>query len=364
MSPHTRHRRGSGGGLAALLSRQRMYVALVVVAALTLGTAMALSTRAFSHAATTAASTAPNDGGVTWTPGQVAQHEETAAGGAANGCTAWVDMTGSTVSAADSATESAVNGALDNLAQLNINQSGIQDEDIETITPGGSTSETVDPQADVDCSLITNAAASLQPRTTVPIPAAFLTTLSHRGAESTGARFERDGVVYAAVPAAQALAMAKNGDFRDAALPSWLRGAVGAIAGAVLYVAVSAVVVGTMVALGAATGASGGLTSPILAAFAGCIGGAVSTAATITIATGSTNALSAVSSAVAGCLTGGLIGGLPANQLGPWVANQLGNLGVGALAGSSLEGVASAAGVELTPVTQALTDAAAALATP
>jgi hypothetical protein len=145
-----------------------------------------------------------------------------------------------------------------------------------------------------------------------------------------------------------------------AAVPYWLKGAVGALVGAAVYVGVSLAIAAGIEALGVLAGASAATISAVTA-LSGCVGGATSTAATLAIGGGNTAWQSTLTNAVTGCITGATIGALSLAQrakavgqairgfFGGTAAETVGDVGVSA---------ASAAGTELSAMVTAETAAA------
>jgi hypothetical protein len=365
MSSHSRHRGAAADGRRGpfgTLSRQWRYLAAIVAVAMAFGSAVALTTHGSSHAATIgsaphkgavkaaspapnkgvikAASTAANDDGIKWVPGTIDQV-------GSPDCA--VEMNGSRWDGpSDMSVDTKVDAALHSLPGLPIGADGITNDTFNFPAPQVSTTNPVDIQSLVKCNLTTITAAA--PLSNPSDAGAFDPSTEAVAFSSHGAVLMKHGVVVASYQySANSVQTAKK-------LPKWLRGAVGAIAGAVVYVAVSAIVVGAMVAFGAATGPGGVLASAPLAALAGCIGGAIATAATIAIATDVT-LKSGFAAGVAGCLTGSLTAGLPIGKLGAWLATAVRNaLGVNPapIVGSAIVSAARSAGVSLTPIQQAM----------
>jgi len=148
----------------------------------------------------------------------------------------------------------------------------------------------------------------------------------------------------------------------------WSSGGVGILAATYAWLAVSTIVTGAMLAYGATlpAGQATTLTSTtVLAAIAGCIAGAVATPILFSIGGGDQTALGTISDAVEGCL-------LPANQaqvsttaLGTWISTVLSVEIPDArrIGGTGLTDAAASAGVDLTPMTTAMTDATTGLDT-
>ncbi|HST80553.1 MAG TPA: hypothetical protein VLL08_02305 [Kineosporiaceae bacterium] len=148
-----------------------------------------------------------------------------------------------------------------------------------------------------------------------------------------------------------------------AAVPLWLKGAIGAVVGAAVYVGVSAMVTAGITATGVLVGASAATLAAVTAA-SGCIGGAASTAVTLLLAGSGSSWQSTLANAAAGCLTGAAIGLLPIKTVGEAAGNAIrGVLGFAPAAVVGEAGVAAAtsAGVELTGITQVTSVAADAL---
>jgi hypothetical protein len=309
-------------------------VATVAMAGMVTELAPRLAASAASAAPAAQSASGANDAGIGWSPGSI---NETNDGN--GGC--YVNFSGD-VTGADPSTMDSVYNALADENTESINQDGIKtiSWNMPPSYTSGSPTMVIDAEATVDCSLIGSTAGSTGTTTTTN---AGMGSQTH--AQTTVIPLSGHGVI------------------RTAAVPAWLKGALGALAGAAVYVAVSAVTVATMVALGATLGPGGALASPALAALAGCIGGATSTAVTLAIAGATTTPLSAVAGAVAGCVTGGAIGSLPVGEVGPWLANQLGARAgtVGEVAGAQLQSAASGASVSLTPIQQAMQDSISSL---
>jgi hypothetical protein len=318
-----------GGALSITLAPRSRSDAASVPAAAT-PTVTPAATPTATPAVTPAA--APNDDGVTWSPnGAVTQVND----GKGN-CE--IEMDG-TVNAPGSSTIATIEAALGNEAVV-----GVHSDDINSLASyafpaaAAATSLQVQGGASVDCSLVNQTDAYLKK--------------TGRGSLDHVAGLVLDSYLRPGKPSQ---------------LPQWLHGAIGAIAGAIVYVVVSVVVVATAVALGAATTASGGLASPLLAAFAGCIGGATSLATQRYFAGVSNSVQTTLASALAGCLTGGLIARVPVTTTGVWIGQELGSvLGTAPapIVGEAIVQDAAAAGVELSPISQAMQDAANALASP
>jgi hypothetical protein len=151
-------------------------------------------------------------------------------------------------------------------------------------------------------------------------------------------------------------------------IPTWAKGAVGAIAGAAVYVGVSILVAATIAyffpAIAAGTASAAALAAA--AAVAGCIGGATSTAVTLVVAGASSGWQANLSNAVAGCATGAAIALLPIAAFGQKVATTLRTaLSRGAVdaGGTALSTAGTEAGVQLGPISQVITTAESRLAT-
>jgi hypothetical protein len=128
-----------------------------------------------------------------------------------------------------------------------------------------------------------------------------------------------------------------------AATPTWLKGAIGAVVGAAVYVGVSLAIAAGITATGVLVGASAATVAAVTA-MAGCVGGAASTAVTLGLGGGDTSWQSTLTNAVAGCITGAVIGSLSLAQRG-------------AAAGNAIRGFFGAAPIEA--IGQAAVDAAA-----
>jgi hypothetical protein len=134
-----------------------------------------------------------------------------------------------------------------------------------------------------------------------------------------------------------------------AAVPYWLKGALGALVGAAVYVGVSLAVAAGIEALGILAGASAATISAVTA-LSGCVGGATSTAATLAIGGGSTAWQSTLANAVTGCITGAVIGALSLAQRAKAVGQAIRGFFGGAAAetvGDAASSAASSAGTEL-----------------
>jgi hypothetical protein len=317
MSPRTRRRKpfliDRTQGLVIAVIQRRMFL-MLIVPLLAVGMAVTYLPAGTSHAATTAS---PSDDGLVWTPGAITQTKS-----ADGGC--FVNEVGS-VSSADANGETALVNALNDVPERSVNIDGTDSYGL-----GNVDANTVPGKAVLDCSLINQVAYSFKAQ--------------HPGTEPAVFELPRAG-------------------FHDA-VPAWLKGALGIIATTVVYIAVSAVVIATMVALGAAVTSTGGLASAALGLLAGCIGGAAADAVGLAVAGVNTSPLSIVGETIAGCLTGAALEAIPVHSAGTWIATELGNAlggGAAAVGGTALTDIATTAGVELTPISQALQSAEAAL---
>jgi len=323
--------RGRLRRIARAMARPRILVALltpVVATALVL----ALLPKGVSLADTT-----PSDDGVSWSPSQGAQDND---GGICNvtfsGAIATSDITN-------------VINALDDVPGQSVNQDNTQSYSIANIGEADSASTPITGEAYVDCSIIQTA---LREGLGSRVPGDTPVTLT---------ALTRPAGPVAARPGAEGVMDAPDG---NVILTGWFSGAIADLAATAAYIAISAVTIGTMIALGATLGPGGELASATLGALAGCIGGAVSTAVLLAIGGGSTTPLATVTNAAAGCVTGAALSQIPVHQAGQWLAGQLNSVlgsGASAIGGSALESAASSAGVSLTPMAQAMSDAVAGL---
>jgi hypothetical protein len=145
-----------------------------------------------------------------------------------------------------------------------------------------------------------------------------------------------------------------------ASAPVWLQGAIGAVAGAAVYVAVSAMVTAGVTAAGVLVGASTAVVTAVTA-MSGCIGGAASIAVTLQLAGGGGDWQETLSNALAGCLTGTTIALLPIKEVGEAAGNALrSSLGLTAVAtvGKAGAKAAESAGVNLNGITQVISTTA------
>jgi hypothetical protein len=149
--------------------------------------------------------------------------------------------------------------------------------------------------------------------------------------------------------------------------PAWSSGGVGVLAATFAWLAVSTVVIGATMAYGATLPASQAavLTSTaVLAALGGCISGAVAAPVLLYIGGGDQSALGTVSDAVAGCLLYARQAQVSVTVLGTWLSTELSAVipGASQIGGTGLAAAAASAGTSLSPMTTAMTDAAAGLA--
>jgi hypothetical protein len=145
-----------------------------------------------------------------------------------------------------------------------------------------------------------------------------------------------------------------------AAIPFWLKGAIGALVGAAVYVGVSLAIAAGIEALGILAGASA-TTIAAVTALSGCIGGATSTAATLAIGGGNTSWQATLANAVTGCITGAAIGALSLAQRAKAVGQAIRGFFGGTAAetvGDVASSAASSAGTELGAMVGAETAAA------
>jgi hypothetical protein len=148
---------------------------------------------------------------------------------------------------------------------------------------------------------------------------------------------------------------------------AWSSGGVGAVAATYAWLAISTVVIGATMAYGATLPASKAteLTSgAVLAALGGCISGAVATPILLYIGGGDQSALGTISDAVMGCLLYARQAQVSVTALGAWLSTELSAVipGASQIGGTGLTNAATSAGVDLTPMTTAMTDAATGLA--
>ncbi len=334
MSSDEQNQRQRHGGrlrrIARAMARPRLFL-LVLTPLVATALVVALLPRGVSLA-----DTAPSDDGVTWSPSQANQ------GSDGNG-QCWVQFTGGVNT--DDITN--VINAMSDEPKQTVNQDNTQDYFLSGVTQSSDT--TVTAQADVGCSIVQTALRkSLESR--APGRAAVTLTALTRPAGPVAARPGAGGIIHA-----------PDG---NVILTGWFSGAIADLAATAAYIAISAVTIGTMIALGATLGPAGELASPVLGALAGCIGGAVSTAILLAIGGGNTTPLGTVTNAAAGCVTGAALSQIPVHEAGQWIASQLNSVlgsGASAIGGSALESAASSAGVSLSPMAQAMSDAVAGL---
>jgi hypothetical protein len=345
MSSQHRWKRRS---VRAVISRRYLMITAVVLAA---ATAVALAPRGLSNAAGIAAAgpapaassapaAAPNDGGVTWTPDGTPDEGNDGNGGCQ------VAM-GGTVSGPDAGVISQVAAALDDEGPVSVGQDGIGNLTVSAPAgESGATSMAVYADVAVDCSLVNQTDAYLRARGYGGV-GQFARAVLDADLRPAGAR----GARALAVPAAYAL-------------PKWLRGALGAVAGALVFAAVSTIATATVVALAAGATVTSIALARIAAGVAGCLGGAAGVAAGLSIAGAFSDPLAKVAASAAGCAAGALAAQLPGAQaLGGWLGLMLSQyLGtVPAVVGVVVEADAAAAAVELAPVETAVQDEVGAL---
>jgi len=327
-----KRRKGRARRIARAMARPRMYL-LLLAPALATALVVTLLPKSVSLADTT-----PSDDGVSWLTGQVDQEND---GG-----------TCVTIYSGGIATPDISNvvNALDDVPAQDVNEDSTKDYYIANIGEQDTADTGVTGEADVDCSLVQTAFLT-GPGSRSGVITAQLTTLTRP-----------DGIPYASDQGARAGILTPASD-PDIYLTGWFSGAIADLAATAAYIAISAVTIGTMIALGATLGPGGELASAALGALAGCIGGAVSTAILLAIGGGSTTALGTVTNAAAGCVTGAALSQIPVHSAGQWLGNQFNALigNTGAIAGSALESAASSAGVSLSPMAQAMSDAIAGL---
>jgi hypothetical protein len=315
--------------IIAILARPRVYL-LVLVPVLAAALVVTLLPRGASLADVT-----PSDDGVTWSPGQVSQANNS------NGA-CYVQVQGNL----GTPDINNVANALDDVQAQTVNENDTFNYYIASTYPSSSSSAPMTGSADTECFIVTafQDGGLRAPAST----AASLTALTRpAGPDAQGIPpYAPDGKAYLAAK-------------------KWFSGAIADLAATAAYIAVSAVTIGTMIALGATLGPAGELASAALGALAGCIGGAVSTGILLAIGAGSETPLGSVTNAVTGCVTGAALSQIPVHEAGQWLGNQFNAvLGSGALAigGAALESAASEADdVSLVPVGQAMSDAVAGL---
>lgn len=145
-----------------------------------------------------------------------------------------------------------------------------------------------------------------------------------------------------------------------AAAPKWLKGAIAAVVGAAVYIAVSTLVTAGITASGVLVGASAAVVAATTA-LSGCIGGASSTAVTLALAGAGTDWKSTLSNAMAGCLTGAGVALLPIKQVGTAAGNAIrAAFGAAPVAtvGEGAVAAAAEAGIELNPIAEVVNHAA------
>lgn len=144
-----------------------------------------------------------------------------------------------------------------------------------------------------------------------------------------------------------------------AAAPTWLKGAIAAVVGACVYVAVGTLVTAGITATGVLAGASAAAVTATTA-LSGCVGGALSTSVTLAIAGAGNGWKSTLTNAAAGCLSGATFALLPIKQIGEVVGNALrGAFGSvpKAIVGEAGVAAAQSAGVELGGITEVVNHA-------
>lgn len=148
-----------------------------------------------------------------------------------------------------------------------------------------------------------------------------------------------------------------------AAAPTWLKGAIAAVVGAAVFIAVSTMVTAGITATGVLVGATA-TTIAAVTAVSGCIGGATSTAVTLALAGAGGGWKQNLANAAAGCATGAAVGLLPIKTVGEAAGNAIrGALGFAPAATVGAAGVVAAesAGVELAGITEVVGTASDAL---
>jgi hypothetical protein len=292
------------GRLQFLAVAATVVTVTITIALLPRGMSDAAVATATPSATASVAGPAPNDDGVTWNPnGAVTQTDD----GKGN-CE--VDMDGT--AGGGSAVLATLQQAINDESIVQVNNGGVTSLAIYAYPPSQGTNGSslpVQAGASIDCSLANQTDAYIRK--------------AGYGSLGQFSQAVLDADLHPALAGTRQYAEQHAALLSYTAFPAWLKGAVGAITGAIVYVAVSVITVSTLVALGAATTASGGLAAPALAAFAGCVGGAISTAVTLFIAGASTSPSGIISSGIAGCLTGGLIAQIPAGTAGVWVGNTI-----------------------------------------
>jgi len=149
---------------------------------------------------------------------------------------------------------------------------------------------------------------------------------------------------------------------------TWSSGGIGVVAATYAWLAISTVVIGATMAYGATLPADQATVltnTAVLAALAGCISGAVATPILLYIGGGDQSALGTITDAVAGCLLyARQAQEVPVTALGAWLSTELSAVipGASQIGGTDLIDAATSAGVDLTPMTTAMTDAATGLA--
>lgn len=131
------------------------------------------------------------------------------------------------------------------------------------------------------------------------------------------------------------------GTVRTEALPTWSKGAVAAVAGAAVYLAVSIAVTAAVVALGYKTVPAKPMKvgAAAIASMAGCIGGSTSNAVTLALAGAGTGWQATLANLVAGCITGGAIALLPIKDMGAFIGTAIRSMYVGGDAAAAIGGV-------------------------
>jgi hypothetical protein len=300
-------------------------VALAAALAVTL-VPRGLSSAAVAAGASLAAApaTAPNDGGITWTPdGTPVQSNngsgdcETAMSGTVGGPAAAVAEVASVLSAE---------------APDPVNQDDIGTVRVSAPAAASGTSMTVYADAGVGCDAVNQADAYIRGAGYAG-PAQFARALLGARAHPAGPDAQR------------AVLLAYGG------LPAWLRTAIAAVTAAVVFAAVSVAVTAAIAALVTATG--GAFAPAALALIPGCVAGLAAGPVGAAIATnGNLTVPQGLASALAGCFAGSVISA----TLGlTWIASTFQSLGwtggtaITSLAGQAIAGDAAAAGASLGP---------------
>lgn len=347
------------GSVGAVARRHYLSIAAVVLA---VAACVALAPRALSNAAatpsatatayptptatTTAAPTATNDEGVTWSPsGDLEQVDDGSGDCQIQSPGTFTGDNPTVIAEVDKVLDAMPD---DDDGNPYYDETGMGPDGIAAPASGTTTGDSMVVQANVEvnCDLINQEDAYFKK--------------TGYGSLDHFAHAVLDASRHPAAPGSRAVLLAY------VALPAWLKNALSAIIGGVVYVFVAGIIAAAITAFAASLPPPGvGVTFAVswAASLVGCVAGAAATAVSLLIAGASKSPFAVLGSVVGGCINGAIVANLPVVAMGKWVGAAIRpwvQTTIGSILGESAAQIATRIGVRTAPVQQGLQLVAAA----